>query len=237
MGLMEDLIYLISADVFTDKGLFDIWYEKVDQQRKNRIDKTRSGSDKRLLLGAGVLLDFVMQRCGIKDPEFEYRERNKPYLKGRDDFYFNISHSGNMVALAVSDKEVGLDIEKERSFNEALRKRVFGSEDRLLLNEIEKTIEDGNTDIACTCLWTVKESIMKYTGMGLLMDPSKIKLFYRDNAKKTLCAEHEEIDLNRLSFGLFNLPGYRMCVCSEKNASDFVVKNVLVDAKYIRFFE
>ena len=50
----------------------------------------------------------------------------KKYKKaGEAPDYFNLSHSGDMSVLAVSDAEVGVDMERVRAFNEAVVERRF----------------------------------------------------------------------------------------------------------------
>lgn len=39
----------------------------------------------------------------------------KPYIDGYKEWQFNISHTSGMIAIAVSDKPVGIDIEKNKS--------------------------------------------------------------------------------------------------------------------------
>lgn len=83
----------------------------------------------------------------------------KPYLRG-DPFYFNLSHSGGLVACAAEETPVGVDVEKVRSFSPALLKRICTPREQELVSACE------NKDSALTRLWTMKESYMKYTGLG-----------------------------------------------------------------------
>ena len=63
------------------------------------------------LLAWNVLL-LVLEKQGFdpKKLEFTITAQNKPKIKGVE---FNISHSGDIVAVALSTSEVGVDIQKE----------------------------------------------------------------------------------------------------------------------------
>ena len=39
-------------------------------------------------------------------------EKGKPFIVGVENVFFNISHSGDYVVCSVSDREIGIDIEK-----------------------------------------------------------------------------------------------------------------------------
>lgn len=71
----------------------------------------------------------------------------KPYLEGGP--HFNLSHSGGLLALALGDRELGLDLEAPRP----IRHKGF--------------IQEGEEGIEPLTLWVVKESFMKYTGEGI----------------------------------------------------------------------
>ena len=63
------------------------------------------------LLAWNVLL-LVLEKQGFdpKKLEFTITAQNKPKIKGVE---FNISHSGDIVAVALSTSEVGIDIQRE----------------------------------------------------------------------------------------------------------------------------
>jgi 4'-phosphopantetheinyl transferase len=85
----------------------------------------------------------------------------KPYIRELPDLHFSISHSGNWWICAVSEGEVGLDIQEEKVRNpERLAKRFFHSD------EI-RWLEKNGFDQFCR-IWAYKESYVKYTGVGLL---------------------------------------------------------------------
>lgn len=86
-----------------------------------------------------------------KDFELIYNENGKPYLKDNSSF-FSISHSDSTVICIVSDKEVGIDIEKIRSYDHKLL---------TLLNIPDCSDEDFFKE------WTQREAYIKCYGMNL----------------------------------------------------------------------
>ncbi|MBP3824634.1 MAG: hypothetical protein ILA11_02780, partial [Butyrivibrio sp.] len=111
------------------KEQFDLWYDKMPDFRKRKIDALKPHRSKLLSLGAGILLDTAMKDADISSYEIELLENEKPRIKGLRDVFFNISHSGEMVVLGISDKEIGVDVEKVKHFKESLINYVFMPQD------------------------------------------------------------------------------------------------------------
>jgi 4'-phosphopantetheinyl transferase len=90
-------------------------------------------------------------------------EHGKPVLLNRE-IEFNASHSGDLVALAVTNEApVGIDIERRRKLSDALAlaQRYFSAEE---LDRVRAAADDTG---AFLTIWTAKESIVKATGKGI----------------------------------------------------------------------
>lgn len=115
-------------------------------------------------------------------------ENGKPYFKNRPDFHFNISHSGNLIAVAFSSSPVGVDIEKLRDANLKIAKRYFSSEEK----DYVKNYQDF------FYVWTRKEAYLKRTGTGLrqslssfsVLDNNTIKTFKADDYIVSVCDDN-----------------------------------------------
>jgi 4'-phosphopantetheinyl transferase len=235
-------LYIFDTEVFDQEEQFNEAYALVDEDRRQKVDRFKHYKSKKLSLGAGFLLHKAMGEIGISDYRLDYRTYEKPYISGHDDVFFNISHSGNMVVLALSDKEVGVDIEEDKHFKDSLVNYVFTAEDISLagaLTEICSLTEDQ----AFTRLWTAKESIMKYSGMGITLAPKKIGLALgradgMENAKGEMppakaedCSNPilrvscEAYDCSRLIISSYYLAGYQLSVCSEYDAFNVIYTN------------
>lgn len=86
-----------------------------------------------------------------------YNDKSKPYIKDDESFYFNISHSGEWVSLAVSDREIGVDIEKHNPARTRLAKRFFSEKEQNACNSVKDFFD----------IWTQKEAFIKAVGVGL----------------------------------------------------------------------
>lgn len=81
---------------------------------------------------------------------------------------FSISHSKNYVCVAVADKDIGVDIELIRPFNENLCKKVMNESEM----NVFKRIKDKNK---CFFeVWTKKEAYVKRKRVGLISFPKDI---------------------------------------------------------------
>ena len=110
-------------------------------------------------------------------PTFLYNEHGAPRLEQGP--CFSISHCKHAIAVAISEKPVGIDIEHIRTAKPELVART--------MNEQEQNVicSAPSPDVAFTRLWTQKEAVLKMQGTGILSI---------DGMKNTLVAI-ENIDL------------------------------------------
>lgn len=98
------------------------------------------------------------------DLKLGYGRNGKPYLQDYP-FYFNLSHSGEYVFCAISDREVGVDIQQYRPADEArLARRFFSEEERKAL---EGCLDREEQRELFYRLWVRKEAYGKLTGEGI----------------------------------------------------------------------
>ena len=90
---------------------------------------------------------------------FLYNEYGQPRIEGGP--CFSISHCQHGIAVAISEKPIGIDIEHIRTAKPELVART--------MNEKEQAEIWAATspDIAFTCLWTKKEAVLKMQGTGI----------------------------------------------------------------------
>jgi 4'-phosphopantetheinyl transferase len=137
--------------------------------RKSAQDFEASVAGYRLLY-YGLLKGFgISHQLNISEDE-----QGKPYLTDHPAIYFNITHSKQYVACAISDQPVGIDVEVERDINQALAKRVMSDQ------EFTRYLALGATKEYFFQLWTLKESYMKYTGEGLRMSLKSMNFMFDD---------------------------------------------------------
>ena len=123
----------------------------LSPQRREKALRLRGESRTRSLAG-GLLL-----RRYVGDGPFSIGEHGKPSLPGGA--AFSLSHSGALAVLAVSDREVGADVERVAPVREALLSRVLTPEERRWAS--------GDPERRFAFLWTRKEAALKYLGCGI----------------------------------------------------------------------
>jgi len=103
------------------------------------------------------LLDYALeQEFNIKKrPEILRGEHGKPYFADCD-IKFNYSHCKYGVACAVSDCEIGVDIQEIRKIKPSVIQRVCCDNELEIIKNDEDFIR----------IWTLKEAYSKYTGKG-----------------------------------------------------------------------
>lgn len=92
-------------------------------------------------------------------PDFDYNEHGKPFLVGST-LKFSLSHSENTVICAVSEKEIGVDIQYIRPISLRAAEKFCTAE------EMERVLASENRDREICRLWCIKESRGKLTGKG-----------------------------------------------------------------------
>lgn len=122
-----------------------------------------------------LLCQALREEYGITtQPHFDIGEHGKPSLREYPDIHFNMSHCRAGIAVAVSDKPVGIDIEclgrlidKNGDLNMSLAEYVLSPE------ELEHVLS-GDSDLEFTKFWTQKEALVKLIGTGIDDDLKQI---------------------------------------------------------------
>lgn len=133
------------------------------EKRKQYLSSSNENRKNSILLSQGFAKEKIGELFSIdkKDIIFSVTESGKPYCKSHLGIHFSLSHSEDFLALAVGDKEIGIDIEKIREAKEKLIKRVCCE------NEKQKIFSSENPDKAFTEIWTKKEAYLKALGTGI----------------------------------------------------------------------
>ncbi len=192
-------------------------YLKVSNERRAKIDSFRFEKDKKLSCGVELLLLKSLNDIGIKNPIFKLDKNNKPYLANYNNIYFNLSHSEDMIACGISDAPLGVDIEyNDENIDLNLAKHYFfNKEYKAIINSEKPQDEFFN-------YWVLKESYMKYTGLGfkLALDSFEIKK-NKDEIKLIINNQVKDI-----KFSLFDVGDYKLAIASKYNVKEAIEINV-----------
>ncbi|MGM9927652.1 MAG: 4'-phosphopantetheinyl transferase family protein [Bacillus sp. (in: firmicutes)] len=144
-----------------EKGLFNELLLHVDDQVKERIQRYKRKEDKvRTLLAHTLSKMMLAKELHINPHQLQYRvNKYGKYELITYPLSFNMSHAHHFVVCAVSDKPVGIDIEKQQQRDFQLFTTVW--------SETERRQYDLCDQQSFYRLWTAKESYVKYLGVGL----------------------------------------------------------------------
>lgn len=151
------------------------WYNNMSESRKESTKKLLVPHKQKLKIAADhICRNAIAEFCGISPDgiSFSENEYGKPHAVGLD-VNFSISHSGDYVVCAVSEKEIGADIEKIREINPAVSKR-FASESEANYISSHK---NGLFEI-----WTLKEAYFKCIGTGIDSNIKNVSFDIKENS-------------------------------------------------------
>lgn len=151
---------------------YEKYFEIMSEERKAAVLRLRfDGDRKRSVLGEALARQGISAKCGILEEDilFGREEYGKPFCKNAD-IHFSISHSKEAVVCAISDKKIGVDIEKIRNMETRITRiscteqdleYVFGT------SVIPESFDDESLQRFFR-LWTAKEAYFKYCGTGIV---------------------------------------------------------------------
>lgn len=144
--------------------------------------------------------------------QIQKNKYGKPYLAENNNLYFNISHSEKIVVCAISNTEIGIDIEKIREFPVEIRENIYTDNE----NKYIDISKDANK--AGFKIWTVKESYLKYKGIGILHIDKMFEVVKDDKlVDKYDDCRFMQVELN---------DGYITTICTENTCNDILVERL-----------
>ena len=138
---------------------YNFYYDNMTDLRREKVSRLKLTSDK-LRTVTGEML--VKKHFG-NDSIIDVGKFGKPFISNKNG-EFSISHSEDMVLVAVSDAPVGADIEKIRKINPSVIRKICNNEEAAYINS-GKT--DYEKNIRLLEIWTFKEAYFKFKGTGI----------------------------------------------------------------------
>lgn len=157
--LCFDITHMTEAD-------YAALYARAEEARRQRADRCRRREDAFRTIVSDALLRYAAAAVlGLGEITVAHTPQGKPYLREREDFCFNLSHSGRWAVLAYGSGGIGVDIEKIAmdEKKKALARRHFtpGEQDYIFQAEPDRQ------GVRFFEIWTAKESYLKFLGTGL----------------------------------------------------------------------
>ena len=142
---MENVyLYIVNVDLARKHRSFLLKNINEEQKQiassfKQEVDQDRS-----------IISSYL--KNALSEETLSKNNNGKPFFENGP--YFNISHSGHYVVMAVSTSEVGIDIEENKNRDMSSLTRIF--------NEAEAKVIKEHQDFYY--LWCAKESLIKCMG-------------------------------------------------------------------------
>ena len=202
-------LYIMDTSELEDDVVFNMNYKRLSKARRAKIDSYYFEKDKRLSLGAGMLLDIGLSDYGLKESEvsISYGTNGKPYLPMEPHIHFNISHSGKIAVAVFADVETGCDVELVQKADLSLAERFFCAWEYGYIVQQDGEEQRGE---AFYRLWTLKESFIKATGIGLSLPLDKFEINVWEGEEITVC---QYVDNSVYHFKEYKPEGYHIAVC------------------------
>ena len=131
--------------------------------------------------------------------QVEYGKHEKPYLPEYPGVFFNLSHSGDYVAVAISCHPVGIDIQEKKTLSEALQDKFFSEGER-------------GSGKPAFYIFSGKESFIKLTGEGMSRSFADFDVDLRGRTVRD--AQSGEI-LAYVRYKELDDGNYILCVCDK----------------------
>ncbi|WP_287386867.1 4'-phosphopantetheinyl transferase family protein [Lachnospira sp.] len=215
------MIKIYLANACTLKEVSEIAYAKLTDYRKKKTDKLHVEMPRLTSIMAGLLLNYATKdylnckleddkSCAIKklatedlidgydtDYDFEIEEigQGKPVYKERTDIHFNISHTANIVVVAIASKPIGIDIDGNRNFSDRMIDKFYSKKEAAWVYGNDLTKQDRFFS-----LWTMKEAFSKLLGDGIartilnvefLHDTDIVECYYKGEKQDVIIEEQE----------------------------------------------
>ncbi|WP_150273133.1 4'-phosphopantetheinyl transferase family protein [Paenibacillus tepidiphilus] len=155
-------------------------------KREEAEQYVREADRRRTVYGEALSRYMIAKRTGMRmrDIEIGRNPYGKPFVQGDGDLHYNVSHSGSLVACGLDRQAIGIDVEQVQNIDMVLAEQFFHiREYSYILSR-----EFGQRMNALYDFWTLKESYVKYLGVGLYM-PLNSFYFSIDGPSVTLNAK------------------------------------------------
>lgn len=154
-----DIFYCLIEEKLL-KTSYEVLLKKIPLKVRTRIQRFIRWEDAHACL-IGYLL---VERFVLKEREslncLQTNRYGKPYLENGP--FFNVTHSGRLIALAVAEIEIGIDVELIQEYDYLSLIEEFASE-----KEKTRILYSRNPLKEFLNCWTQKEACIKQIGKGL----------------------------------------------------------------------
>lgn len=206
-------IYGVKLSEKINENMFHKLLSLVAKEKQLRINRFIKWQDRqRTLIGDILIRILAVNKLELQNSNIFFTQNayGKPCIKGKEDFHFNISHSGDWIVCTVDSASVGIDVEQIRPINLEIANRFFSKEE---YNDLLNVSKENRLEYFYD-LWTLKESYIKICGKGLSMP---LDSFTIKKNNKGISVQSNG-DNNNYFFKQYHVDDeYKLSVCSLNN--------------------
>jgi len=214
-----DVFY--SASVLKHKSYLPSYLAILDKNERSIAERFKFADlTERYIINHGILRQLLADRLDISPTclRIEKAEFGKPFLPDYPEISFNMSHSGDILTIAISSQcQLGIDVEcyKARNTWEGLVKKCFAAKEMEYWYRLNET-ERGH---AFYQFWVKKEAFVKAVGKGItlglnqcIVNPEDLESFTHVPKQAGLASKWQihDLELAENEFGAV--------VCDRKNS-------------------
>ncbi len=157
-----------------DSILCSEYLNKLPAKDAERSLKFKRWQDRQAHILGRLLLREGLSFLGFKNDiaEIQFHKLGKPYFK--EGPFFNITHSGNYVLCAISEVELGIDVEEMKDVDIQTFGSIFSEAEINAIDVVSNAVEKQKLFYE---IWTKKEAIVKALGEGITMKLKEINTF------------------------------------------------------------
>ncbi|MEM7280830.1 MAG: 4'-phosphopantetheinyl transferase superfamily protein [Pseudomonadota bacterium] len=192
-------------------------YQVLSPEEQIAADRFMFPSDSQTFVAAHCLLRQVLSHHLNRSPEtlrFGRGSHGRPYLLGNMATNFNLSHTKGLVACAVYDRAIGVDVEQLRDNIDirALSRRVLSKNEQDTLSFDKPPSQTRFFDY-----WTVKEAYSKARGLGITMPFRYLDFAISDQGVFEPDLSHVDDKADNWCFEVYQLQeGFRVALAAKK---------------------
>lgn len=136
--------------------------DALSDDERARAERMRLDEPRRRFVASHLALRTVLSRY-VEPVDIVVDDNGKPRL-ATGEIRFNLSHSGEVAAVAVADQEVGIDVQEVRKLHDpdALARRILAP---------------GEAGVDLLRAWARKEAVVKATGEGLRRNLAEVQVY------------------------------------------------------------
>ena len=152
-----------------DDVSFAAAFASLPDWRRRKAEAFRFEADRRRSVAVWLLLRQMLAERGLDADSLPVSENEfgKPAFEASLGIHFNLSHGGERVMAAVSDRPVGCDVERIVPFDEGVARECLTDGE---LTWVGRQPSGSDRDRAFIRLWVRKEAYVKAVGRGLGID-------------------------------------------------------------------